>query len=407
MGILKIIFVILLLTFILGEIARLDLGNSLFLKLTDFIAVILILAWLLKRFKKKTNKIFDGKLSFSIVLFIVIALVSLIVNIRHLSNVEFIVSFSYLVRWTLYIGLYYVVKSFPFEFKKKIIYILAISGALFVLFGFIQYFFYSNLRNLYYLGWDDHMYRLFSTFLDPNFAGAFFVLYLIFLSGILLYFLKNKQNNLVILTVAVLLLTLLATYLTFSRSALIMLFVSLFSFFILIKKVRWILVFILISLIFIALSSKNFYIENMNLLRIASTEARLDSAKNAIQIIKYNPILGVGFNAYRYAQIRYGFRYGQNALISHADAGTDNSFLFVLATTGFIGLLSFLYLLFCILRRAYANYKLSKYSEIRYFMSVIVIASFVGIIIDSFFINSLFYTFNMIWLWIVVGLLDS
>lgn len=403
MDILKIIFVIFLLSFSLGEIVRFDLGNSFFVKLSDFIAVILIVTWaVLPRAHCRGTR-----MTGSILLFIVVALVSLLVNIKHLSNSELIVSLSYLARWVLYASLYYVITSFSFEFKKKILYILLVSGALFVLFGFIQYFFYSNLRNLYYLGWDDHMYRLFSTFLDPNFAGAFFVLYLIFLSGIFLYFLNNKQKNLIILTIVISLLTLVATYLTFSRSALIMLFVSSLTFFVLIKRIKFTVVLIVVSAAFLLLSSKNFHIENINPLRIASSQARLDSSKTSIQIIKDNPFLGVGFNAYRYAQIRYGFRHGEGAIKSHADAGTDNSFLFVLGTTGFIGLLSFLYLLFVILKRAYINYSVFKKKHIRNIMSIIVIASFVGIIINSFFINSLFYSFNMMWLWIIVGLHDS
>lgn len=453
MGILKIIFVIFLLTFTLGEVFRFDLGNNLFVKPIDFVTIVLVLAWLVREIrvlkqdpgsspglKVQDDKKGDSGVSASwriprmtkgqsrmtgpILLFVSIALISLLVNVKYLSHNEFIASFSYLLRWVLYVGLYYVVKSFPFEFKKKIIYILIATGALIVLFGFIQYFFYSNLRNLYYLGWDEHMYRLFSTFLDPNFAGAFFVLYLIFLSGLLLYFLKNKQKSLVILSVVILLSTLLGIYLTFSRSALIMLFVSAFTFLILIKKTRLLIGLVLVSLIFFLLSSKYFYIENINLFRIASTEARLISARSAIEIIQDNPLLGVGFNGYRYAQIRYGLRHGENAIRSHADAGTDNSFLFVLATTGIVGLLSYLYLLFSILKRAQelhalrhaelvsASYRVPKQARndmysIRNVLSIIVIASFVGIIVDSLFVNSLFYSFNMIWLWTVLGLLHG
>ena len=207
MGVLEVLFAILMFTFTIGEVIRVNLGNSVFVKPVDLVAVILILAWLVKEIRHSGNQASpkhpespntkrdsgQARMTSSILLFVGVALISLFVNIKYLSNSELIVSFSYLGRWVLYAGLYYVVRDFPFEFRKKIIFILAISGALFVLFGLIQYFFYSNLRNLYYLGWDDHMHRLFSTFLDPNFAGSFFVLYFIFLCGILLYFLKKGR----------------------------------------------------------------------------------------------------------------------------------------------------------------------------------------------------------------------
>lgn len=143
--------------------------------------------------------------------------------------------------------------------------------------------------------------------------------------------------------------------------------------------------------VFIALSisSRYFNIENINLFRIASSEARIDSAKNALTIIKSNLLTGVGFNSYRYAQIRYGIRKEQSAgTISHADAGTDNSFLFVLATTGFVGLILYLFMWFKIFKIA----------------SALAIVSIFGVFIDSLFINSLFYPFVMLWLWIILAL---
>lgn len=404
MDIVKTVFVILLFVFTLGEITRFDLGNNIYVKLTDFIVVVLLLMWLIKSFRIKNNKIFRDKLLPSIIVFVGIAFVSLLVNIKYLSNSEFIVSFLYLVRWTLYSFVYFVVMSFPIKFKEKILYTLVISGALIVLFGFIQYFFYPNLRNLYYLGWDEHLYRMFSSFLDPNFAGGFFVLYLIFLAGLFKYELQ-KRKKLAMLIGFVFLFTLLAIYLTYSRSALVMLFVSSIVFLIVIKKVRWMIGLIIISAVFILLTSKT--LENTNLFRTASIEARLDSGRNALQVIKDNILIGVGFNAYRYVQIRYKFIDKEQDPKNHAGAGTDNSFLFILATTGVIGLVSYLYLLFSILKRAYINYRATKKGDVISVLPIIVIASFVGLIIDSVFINSLFYPSIMLWMWVLTGLTDS
>ncbi|MEK7060925.1 MAG: O-antigen ligase family protein, partial [Patescibacteria group bacterium] len=132
-----------------------------------------------------------------------------------------------------------------------------------------------------------------------------------------------------------------------------------------------------------------------------------DSAKIAIQIIKDKPFLGVGFNTYRYTQIKYGFRNPLNSRASHADAGTDNSFLFIFATTGIVGLIFYSNLLWKVLKTSYRNYKKYEDKHVQRYIAITVIASMGGIIIDSLFINSLFYSFILIWLWLMLGLTEN
>lgn len=401
MDILKLIFVIFLGVFSLGEVIRFDLNNNFSIKPIDIAAVVLVLFWLAGVRVSKKNISFKDNLLLPLILFIACLFISLLFNIKNFENNEIFLAFAYILRWILYSFLFFIVRSFSPKFKKKILYLMLVTGGLLVLFGFVQYFFYSSLRNLYYSGWDEHMHRVFSTFLDPNFAGAFFVLYSIFLSGIFLYFLKKNNVKQTWLIGLISVFSITSIFLTYSRSALITLFTSIIIFSTLTKKIYLIFGVVIISIIFILISSKNFNIENINLFRIASTEARIDSAKIAIQIIRDNPFLGIGFNTYRYAQIKYGFR---NAVSSHADAGTDNSFLFVFATTGIIGLILYLNLLLAILKKSYMNYKKYKDKDIQKYISVIVIASMAGIIVDSLFINSLFYSLILVWMWILLGL---
>ncbi len=406
MDILKFIFIIFLVLFPLGEIIRFDFG-SFSIKPIDILTIILFLVWIPRVSRKWKKDIRSNGLFIPIIAFAIIMCASLLFNINNFSANEIFVAFSYILRWILYASLFFVVKGFPNKFKEKVIYLFLGIGVVFIFFGFIQYFFYSNLRNLYYLGWDEHMYRMFSTFLDPNFAGAFFVVYLIFLLGIFLFFLKNNKAKQVWLMGFISIFGAIAVYLTYSRSALIMLFVSVVIFSLLTKKIKWFLALVLISIIFILFSSKNFNVENINLFRIASTEARIDSAKVAIEIIKKNPFFGVGFNVYRYAQIKYGFRNIIGSSTSHADAGTDNSFLFIAATTGIVGLIIYLNLLWAILKRTYVNYKKHKDQDIQKYIGLILMASIGGIIVNSLFINSLFYSFIMIWMWIFLGLIEN
>lgn len=404
MGLLKFILVAALILFPLGEVARLQLGNGFSLILNDIIVAILFFAWLINSFVNK--KISHNELLKPIAIFAGIGLFSLLINSRLIIQQEFYVSFSYMFRWVTYSGLYFVIKQFDLNFKNKVINLMIITGVIMVLGGYVQYFLYPNLRNLYYLGWDEHMHRMFASFLDPNFSGAFFVLYFLFLMGWIFKFKgsRNYSNTRLAIYISILILTLIAIFLTYSRSALIMLFFALFTFLLIKKMKKWMLAVIFVFLIFFALSYKNFYIENINLLRTASTQARIKSVAEAINIIKRQPILGVGFNAYRYAQIKYGVRSGDNAFQSHADAGTDNSFLFILATTGIVGLVSYLYLWVILFRRVYAKGILT---QDLIWLKPVIIASSVGVFIDSFFINSLFYPFIMMWMWVLLGLIEN
>lgn len=381
MNFLKKIFILVIFLFPLGEIIRINLGNNIVLKPIDIGVGCLVLFWVIYKVIKK--KIMKEKLTAPILFFIIMAIISLFINYQHLSIDQFLSSLLYLIRWIVYTGIFFVVSDFDKEFKKKIVSLLIIVGSLIVVVGYVQYFFYSSLKNLFYLGWDEHMHRMFSVFLDPNFGGAFFVLYFLFITKLFL----EKKN---ILMGALLITTLGAIFLTFSRSALISLIVSSILLFVLINKKMWI-VFVLLTIIIVALiSSRYFNIENINLFRVVSTEARIETSRNALVIIQDNPIFGIGFNSYRYVQIDYGFR-NENAKLSHADAGVDNSILFIMATTGILGFISYIFMWFKILKTA----------------SILCIVSIVGIFIDSLFINSLFYTFIMFWLWTIIGLKEN
>jgi O-antigen ligase len=274
---------------------------------------------------------------------------------------------------------------------------LIIAGSVFVLLGFIQYLFYPDLRNLYYLGWDEHLYRLFSTFLDPNFAGAFLVLLIILLSDNIIRSLKDK-NKVILLSVlwAAVLISILLTY---SRSAFIMLIVGMVVLLGLHKLYKFIAIGIVVFVGLFAIFA-NRDIEGLDPFRIASVEARVESMHAAIEIFSKNPIIGVGFNAYRYAQLRYGFRTEEKSLVSHADAGTDNSYLFVLATTGIIGFLIFIGIWINIVRKIIRSLNSELYAKA-------ALASIGALLVNTIFINSLFYPPIMAWIFILVGLIGS
>jgi O-antigen ligase len=294
--------------------------------------------------------------------------------------------------------LYFLFKDFKPKFKTKISYLLLFAGFAVVVGGYVQFFFYPSLRNLYYLGWDEHLYRLFSSFLDPNFVGAFFAVFFLYTISFLRE-LKKKISFQFLSIGIVAMLTLGALYLTYSRSALIMLIISLVTYLYLINKKRFIIAIAAGALLLVLILPKSFQTEGTNFLRATSSEARVRTTQEALNVFEKNPLFGVGFNAYRYARNEQGLN-GPGWEISHGGAGTDNSFLFVLATTGAVGFAVYLFLLYKIFLVSRRNLKKNKYA-------LIVLSLLPGLIINSFFINSLFYVLILEWVWILVSFTES
>ena len=156
--------------------------------------------------------------------------------------------------------------------------------------------------------------------------------------------------------------------------------------------------FVLFVLIFFILSPQ-FNVESTNLLRFASVEARIESSREAILIWQKHP-LGVGFDTYRYARNKYGDKNFSYYGPSHAGAGVDNSFILVLVTTGIIGLGAYIYLIYKTFRLGFDNIKKNKFA-------VALIVSLAGIVVNALTINSLFYSFIMLWIFILAGFTES
>lgn len=336
------------------------------------------------------NKKLSNLFLFPVLIFIISAGVALLVNLGKLNLNQLLISLSYLVRWAGYASIFTLVLSFDKSFKELIRNLLISIGATVVLAGFVQFFLYPSLGNLYYLGWDEHLYRMFSVFLDPNFAGAFFALYSLFLLNEIFNNYKNK-NKIIILSI-LLAMSVMAGLLTYSRSAFFMLLTGVIIFLIIKKKIEYIGLLVIVSMALIFILPNSFKTEGTNFLRTASSEARIGSFYQTMSVFEKNSVLGVGFNAYRYAKNRYGFTFG-NWEKSHSDAGADNSFAFVLVTTGIVGFSFFVFMWYKILNSSRR--------------SALIISSVIALFVNSMFINSLFYSFIMFWIWITLGLREN
>ncbi|GAI81903.1 unnamed protein product, partial [marine sediment metagenome] len=137
--------------------------------------------------------------------------------------------------------------------------------------------------------------------------------------------------------------------------------------------------------------------EGVRLERTATIQSRFGSWQQALIIFRDHPLLGVGFNTYRYAQRNYGFLDQEKWQTSHAEAGVDSSLLFVLATTGIIGFLVYSWLGSSVIRLSL--------SVVNAKIGLVVLASVAALVCHSFFLNSLFYSWILAWLGIILGLL--
>jgi O-antigen ligase len=396
-----ILFYLTLLLLILSpftELLRFDLRNDVAVHVPDIIAGIVLFSWIVYLIVKKkfSKKIFVHP----ILLFLYVGIVSLLVNSFGLKLEQLEIASLYLLRWISYASLYFIIKQFSDRQKGRVIFVLLVEGFIIAILGYLQYFFYPSLRNLFYLGWDEHLYRLFSVFLDPNFAGIYLVLYFFLILGIFASQWKQFERKRKIVMSYLLLLILGAIVLTYSRTALLMLLTGVVLFLIFIKRKKWIILVALLSLGLVAILSPAFKTENTNLFRTASSKARLATSVDSLQIVQKSPLIGVGFDAYRYAQIRFGLRQSQTPFPSHADAGVDNSYLFVLATTGVVGFVSYLYLWYHFIRKTYFVYK-----QRRERVSLLIFCSVIAVLVSGLFINSLFYAPIMLWMWTLFAII--
>lgn len=377
----------------LGVLTKVTVFPSVNIYAQDLIVFLIILLSLkdIIRFLKKRNIFSVLFLAFSI-----ISISSLIFSITNLF--EFGSSVLYLFRLGLYLSI--IIPLLNFDKSSRIILrkTMILSGFLFIFFGYIQYFLYPNLRNLYYLGWDDHLYRLFSTFLDPNFAGIFIVLIILFYS--VFFFERFQKSKLSSKTIFILgyLFIIPSLFLTYSRSSLISGLISILLFMLLVGKKKIAAVSIIVFMVLLFIVPKNLGGEGVNLLRTYSTSARLAQYSNTVQIFVDNPIIGVGFNSLRFVSAKYGFVEESQILISHSAAGVPNSFLVILATTGILGFSIFSIFVLNLLKYA-RNIKNNFYFNV-------LTAMLAAVLIDSIFENALFYAPIMLWLVLSFGVLS-
>ena len=340
MNLILFFFIATIFTLTLGEFGQFPFGNTDFsVSIMDILLTISLCALLIWNIGIKKNTKLPKNFIYLIV-FWAIGILSLFLSL-DLSG------WLYLVRFIIYSSTFYLtyhlVRSRILGLDEFLTLIKVTTVTLGVL-GLAQLIIYPDLSVLGAYGYDPHKSRVFSTFLDPNFLGAFLNFGLITISYELLnkkfYNFKNLwDENKWSLISALILST--AILLTFSRSAYLMTFISL-SIILVAKNLKLLGIFavfmLLLYLVFPAFSQRINGALNFD----DSASERVSSWEKGLIIFQQNPGLGVGFNNIRpYSQklelVKLFSSDGGNS-----GAGVDSSLIFVLATTGLIGFLAYL-----------------------------------------------------------------
>lgn len=264
--------------------------------------------------------------------------------------------------------------------KKALLLTVFLSISLFMLFGIYQIVYYYDLRDLFYAGWDDHLYRLSSTLLDPGYSV------LVLITGLIIL-LRSRLMESKILKILLSLLFMISIVLTFSRAGYLTALVVLVFIYKKYYKTIIISAFIFFTILFIFPKPRSSGVE---LYRTFSIYSRINNFKNTFEVFKKYPVLGIGYNnicSYRVNILN------EDNIRSHSCSGSDSSLILILASTGILGMAVFLN----------ATFKIGKHLKNNIY-DKLLITVFLAVIINSFFNNSLFYNFIMGIMAVLIGL---
>ena len=250
--------------------------------------------------------------------------------------------------------------------------------------GLTQYLLFPDTRELFYLGWDDHLNRALGSLLDPGFFG------LLMTFGSFLSFEKflstSKNIHRHIWSVSLAAFT-LGVALSFSRASYLA-FVVGFLVYAFLKRQRSILLAIPLLILVLVLIPKDGGGEGQKLLRTNSAQARLEVAEIHGEAFRGSDWLwGKGWYYEGALQIHrqaLGNELQTIARPSHSQA-VDNSYLHVLFSSGLPGLGLFTVILLVVIWRLRFN----PASE----------AVLSAILVHGLFSTALFYP----WVWLIAG----
>jgi len=307
--------------------------------------------------------------------FLVIGLFSLI--LYSIVNNELVIfrSLFYLLRYFAFLfSIYFFFKE---REDKNLLNLVGLAGIGVAILGWMQYFLSPDIRVLKIYGWDDHLFRLVGSYLDPAFTGI--ILVLVLLIFVNQYF--KTKSKIYIVAITFLALTVLFTY---SRSSYLALFSGLFTF-VLSTKYKKILIIILFLVLIPFLPRPSS--EGVKLERLHSIYLKIENSKYGLSIVNENPLFGIGLNNVCNVKVE-NFK---DSFVSNSCSGLDNSILFILVTTGVVGLVLFADFILHIYRSTSQRYR------------ALILSIGAALSVHTMFTNTIFYVGVLSLLSIVLG----
>jgi len=413
-----------LLSTILGEpFGRLSIGPGLGLFIPDVLTAILVLVWI---FKKLTvsRKFEPSKIAPFYIAFIAVAFASLINSLRYIDPSAVLESSFYLIRFIEYTALYLVTldtchseraksESRNLNNDKLIFYISILATILIAITGFIQLKLFPSFDELEMAdyGWDPHIDRLLGTWFDPNFIGGLFAFILCLILGVFFFEKKFKIKGIYIVIGLFLLISL---FLTYSRGSYVAFAGGAFLIGAL-KSRKFLIGAIIATIMLVSVSDRaqeriiNMYHSATSILFDTAANPdptarlRVESWQNAMILVKKYPIIGTGYNTYKYVSKKEGLLKDVEA---HHASGSDSSLLTIFATTGILGFLPFVIIFIIILKESLDNFRNKKLKNFNRGYSLGVFGGTITMLLHSIFVNSLLYVPLMIFYWIAIGIME-
>lgn len=385
---------------VLGQLIRIPVGSSEILP-NDIIVPVLCVTWVLRRLVSGTWTLRRHSLSLPIFTMVLVMGLSLVVNANTVDRAELLGGSLYLVRWVEYVVLFWIGQDLVRTHSRArsyLLYTIAIGASIAIL-GFIQLQVFPDFSSMVPKGWDPHIGRLLSTWFDPNYLGGFFVLLLAAAIG---YVFPQPFRPMRWWWAAIAIM-LVATVLTFSRSAYVGLVVVLGV--LGIVRYRAALFLGILGMIAVILFVPRVQERVIGIRSIDETaQLRLVSYSNALLVIQDHPVVGVGYNLYKYTQVKYNFL---ERTEEHSASGSDSSLLTIWVTTGMVGLLVYIWLLIAMLRELWKTWHDKTLPKEWQGFGLGAFAGMLGLIAHSQFVNGLHYPHLMEVMWLFVAIAIS
>lgn len=366
---------------VFGEFGQFPFGSTSSISLLDIGSVVTI-GFLVIWSIGISKKVVFPRVFYWLVGFGVCGVIGAIIN-NEWSGLVYLVRFIVYSLWC-WVG-YALVKSKVVTVNGWL-WVLILSGILLFISGVIQLIWLPDLRVLESYGYDPHFNRMTGSLLDPNFFGGLMGVGLVVALN---QFLEHKKKVGLIIAI----IFGLGVVLSFSRSAYLMVGVMSMGLAFWRSKKLLIVLALIVGILFVTVPRFGDRVIG-GFQADASAKERIESWQKGLTVWQSSPVFGVGFNNIRIVSEKEGLLKIFSSNGGNSGAGVDSSALFVMATTGVMGLICFGGFWGSVWRKVWEN----KSSN-----GVFLIV-FCGLFIQSWFVNSLFLPIIMMWIYLWAGM---